>query len=145
MDGNNALLIAVALLGLFLIVSVVMITVQTRRNSAAPEGKAAVAASEKTLPKGKSGRKSGVLIVAGRRFSFNYKERDDESVTRLLDLIKHSLQLIKESKYKEVIASRVAECEALLKKLGGVITFSEGGSMDDILDHFASYVKTLKV
>ncbi|MDR0747854.1 MAG: hypothetical protein LBE89_08230 [Helicobacteraceae bacterium] len=138
---DNALLIAIALLGLFLIVAVVMIAVQTRRNPATLEEKAAEAAAP---PKRAAKRKSGVLIVAGKKFSFDYREKDEESVARLLGLIKNSLQLIKESKYKEVIASRAAEGESLLKKLGGVITFSDDGSMDDILDCFAQYVKTLK-
>ncbi|MDR2638876.1 MAG: hypothetical protein LBC09_03445 [Helicobacteraceae bacterium] len=87
-------------------------------------------------------RKAGALVVAGKRFIFDYKQTNEIEVKRVLDLIKGSLALLKESKYPDVVSSRARECEGLIKKLKGITSLDEG-AIGEIVDRFKQYAQKL--
>lgn len=102
-----------------------------------------VAAVPKTVRPAADGRKRGVLIVAGQRYEFFYDPKEEEEVVRLMELIKHSLLLLKETKYPDIIASRAKEGEALMKRLPS-LTSLDAGQMQQMIERFREYAQSLQ-
>ncbi|MDR1911012.1 MAG: hypothetical protein LBQ52_01520 [Helicobacteraceae bacterium] len=90
----------------------------------------------------KSSRKRGTIVIARARYEFDYNVADEESVKKLLDLIKSSLALLKESKYPDIIASRARECEALIKRLKEH-TNLRGAAIAEIVERFRRYASNI--
>ncbi|GHV03376.1 hypothetical protein AGMMS50229_02340 [Campylobacterota bacterium] len=141
--------VAVALLALggLLIASVVVILLHVKRKAQENEELAELAkattVAPKAAPKAKSNRKNGLLVINNRRFEFSFKREEEDDVGRLMGLIKHSLSLLKETKYKDIIASRAKECETLIKQLDK-LTDLDKMAMQEILDCFKEYANGLK-
>ncbi|MDR1450949.1 MAG: hypothetical protein LBI57_01250 [Helicobacteraceae bacterium] len=112
------------------------------RKSETKRGRDQANAEDEQKPDTSSLRKSGTLVVAGKRFQFNYDAADSADVKRLLDLIKTSLALLKESKYPDIVSSRARECEGLIKKLRGVTSLNSI-AIGEISDRFRAYVEDL--
>ncbi|MDR2152791.1 MAG: hypothetical protein LBO72_08220 [Helicobacteraceae bacterium] len=87
-------------------------------------------------------RESGELIVAGKRFTFEYEKAREGEAKRALELIKTSLALLKESKYADIVSSRARECETLIKKLKGVTSLDEI-AIGEIVERFREYAENL--
>ncbi|GHS86727.1 hypothetical protein FACS189487_01530 [Campylobacterota bacterium] len=103
---------------------------------------AAATASKEAAAAKKSGLKKGALIVAGKTFEFEYDEQSEQEARKLLDLIKHSLALLKETKYADIVNSRARECEALIKKLKTCTKLDEL-AIGEITSHFREYAAQL--
>lgn len=142
--SENALVLALMIVGVLLIAAVLMLLFQFRHRFGLQESSligevSPVAKAARPVP---DGRKRGVLIVAGRRFEFFYKPAEEDEVVRLMELIKHSLALLKETQYPDIIASRAKECETLMKRLPSH-TSLDGIQVQEMLDTFRQYVSTL--
>ncbi|MDR0664602.1 MAG: hypothetical protein LBF86_03675 [Helicobacteraceae bacterium] len=142
--GLSLLLIA---LGAALIITVIVILWQLRSRFGG--GVEPIESDERPQSKAKetkqetiNRRKSGALIVAGKRFAFSYDESKEEDVKRLINLIKSSLALLKESKYPDIVFSRARECEGLIVKLKGITGLDEI-AIGEIVDCFKEYVDKL--
>lgn len=138
--NETVLLLAVVIFGLLLAVAMVILVMQLRHRFELEEKKPAA----KPQPKQplKSDLKRAVIIVNGEEFEIFYKPSDEKEVIRLTELIKHSLSLLKETKYKDIIASRSKECETLIKQLPKVTTLKQS-ELNRILEQLREFVNSL--
>ena len=129
----------VFILGVVLISAVMIIVLQLRRRRAqtdAPAPQAAPARKAKRKPN------SGVLTVNGQDFEFAYKPQDEDEVAKTLTMVRHSIALVKESKYSDVRASRTKESESLIRRLEGCTSLDKG-AIKQILTAFYEYAASL--
>ena len=136
--------IALAGLGILLVAVVIWLLLMVRGRS----GQWPVSSAETTAPASKPDqpkrkKKRGLLVVCGERFEFDYNSADEPEVVRLVELIKHSLVLLDESQYADIVASRAKETQTLMKQLRHNTRF-EPGDLERMIKIFTDYAKELQ-
>lgn len=137
--NETVLLIAVLIFGALLIIGMILLVLQLRHRFVLEETKRP---QSKPSSKPKSIDKKVILLVNSREFEVFYKEKDGSEVTRLTELIKYSLTLLKDTKYPDIIASRAKETESLIKQLPKITTLS-AKDLNEILSEFREFVASI--
>jgi hypothetical protein len=142
-NDDTRVVMALAALGLLMIGVVIWLLFQISRRSRpvfeARTPKPVAKAPEKATRK----RKRGELVVNGEHFGFDYSNMDEPEVVRLVELIKHSLSLLGETQYADIVASRAKETEGLMKQLRYTARF-EAGELDRMIGIFRDYAKEIQ-
>jgi len=113
----STLELTLIVLGILLVGVVVFLAFSLRRPPIAVLS--AEPAADKSVEKPKARvTHLGVITINEVRFEFDYEEADQEEVKRLVDLIRKSIVLAGESRYEDIVNSRISELRGLLKKLG---------------------------
>ena len=139
--NETVLLLAVLIFGVLLVGAMVILVMQLRHRFALEEKKPALKEAKKPA-KAKTDLKKAVLIVNSEEFEIYYKPENQDDVIRLTELIKHSLALLKETKYRDIIASRAKECETLIKQLPKFTSLNRS-ELDLILEQLKEFVDSL--
>lgn len=139
--NETVLLLAVLIFGVLLVGAMVILVMQLRHRFALEEKKPALKEVKKPI-KAKTDLKKAVLIVNSEEFEIYYKPENQDDVIRLTELIKHSLALLKETKYRDIIASRAKECETLIKQLPKFTSLNRS-ELDLILEQLKEFVDSL--
>lgn len=137
--NETVLLIAVLIFGALLIIGMILLVLQLRHRFVLEETKRP---QSKPSSKPKNTDKKVILLVNSREFEVFYKEKDGSEVTRLTELIKYSLTLLKDTKYPDIIASRAKETESLIKQLPKITTLS-AKDLNEILSEFREFVASI--
>lgn len=137
--NETVLLIAVLIFGALLIIGMILLVLQLRHRFVLEETKRP---QSKPSSKPKSIDKKVILLVNSREFEVFYKEKDGSEVTRLTELIKYSLTLLKDTKYPDIIASRAKETESLIRQLPKITTLS-AKDLNEILSEFREFVASI--
>jgi len=116
-SGNETLELLLIVLGLLLIGVVAFLAFSLRRPSI-HEREVAPSSGVKEEEEKESIRHTGVITINEERFEFEYDGREKEEVKRLVELIRKSIVLAGESRYEDIVNSRIGELRGLLKKLG---------------------------
>ncbi len=140
---DTRVVIALVGLGLLMVAVVIWLMFQMRKRSHDTPHRAAPTPAPAPVAAKKRGRKRGELIVAGEHFGFDYSDRDEAEVVRLIELIKHSLSLLGETQHADIVASRAKETETLMKQLRHSARFEPGG-LDEMLQLFRRYAKEVQ-
>ncbi|MDR3347178.1 MAG: hypothetical protein LBN32_01050 [Helicobacteraceae bacterium] len=142
--NDSLLALTIAILCALLLMSIVIILMHLKSKAAfGAEAQEGAPNAQRATSKKARGNKNGKLIVGDREFEFSYSVINSDDVKRQIGLIKHSLALLKESKYPDIIASRAKECEALISKLDTITTLNKS-AIDDILANLKAHVNSLR-
>ncbi|MDR2906083.1 MAG: hypothetical protein LBU73_09030 [Helicobacteraceae bacterium] len=89
-----------------------------------------------------SGKRHGSITIAHKTFEFYYKISDEAEAKKLLELIKQSIALMKESKYPDIAKSRAKESESLIRRLKSCTDLDEI-KVSEIAEYFKESANAL--